>query len=136
MILWGMRGEISGKAEATFPGAKSLRLLVLRRIMRSRARTSSDLLEVERPFVIAHEWGHLAGYADESEANYIAWLTCMRGDEGAQYSAWLALLALPVILAFWEWVRGGQPIALPFDHGRQRRGGLDGPQQDRRGCLS
>jgi len=35
---------------------------------------------------------------------------------------WLAALALPVILAFWEWVRRGQPIALPFDHGRQRRG--------------
>jgi len=35
---------------------------------------------------------------------------------------WLALLALPVILAFWEWVRRGHPIALPFDHGRQRRG--------------
>jgi Ca-activated chloride channel family protein len=32
------------------------------------------------------------------------------------------LLALPVILAFWEWVRRGQPIALPFDHGRQGRG--------------
>ena len=53
---------------------------------------ASDLLDVERPFVIAHEWGHLAGYADESEANYIAWLTCMRGDERAQYSGWLALL--------------------------------------------
>jgi hypothetical protein len=53
---------------------------------------ASDLLDVERPFVIAHEWGHLAGYADESEANYIAWLTCMRGDARAQYSAWLALL--------------------------------------------
>ncbi len=35
---------------------------------------------------------------------------------------WLALLALPVVLAFWEWVRRGQPIALPFDHGPQRRG--------------
>src|SRR6195952_336442 len=35
---------------------------------------------------------------------------------------WLALLAVPVILAFWEWVRRGQPIALPFDHGQQRRG--------------
>lgn len=53
---------------------------------------ASGLLDVERPFVIAHEWGHLAGYADESEANYIAWLACMRGDERAQYSAWLALL--------------------------------------------
>ena len=35
---------------------------------------------------------------------------------------WLALLALPVCLAFWEWVRRGQPIVLPFDHGQQRRG--------------
>ncbi len=35
---------------------------------------------------------------------------------------WLGLLALPVILAFWEWIRRGQPIALPFDHGRQHRG--------------
>lgn len=35
---------------------------------------------------------------------------------------YLALLALPVILAFWEWVRRGQPIVLPFDHGKQRRG--------------
>ena len=38
-----------------------------------------DLLDVERPFVIAHEWGHLAGFADESEANFIAWLACLRG---------------------------------------------------------
>ena len=51
-----------------------------------------DLIDVERPFVIAHEWAHLAGYADESEANYLAWLTCLRGDERAQYSAWLAVL--------------------------------------------
>jgi hypothetical protein len=51
-----------------------------------------DLLDVERPFVIAHEWAHLAGYADESEANFVAWLTCRRGDAAAQYSAALALL--------------------------------------------
>ena len=50
-----------------------------------------DLLDVERPFVIAHEWGHLAGYADESEANFIAWLACLRGTPRAQYSAWLTL---------------------------------------------
>jgi hypothetical protein len=49
-----------------------------------------DLLEVERPFVMAHEWAHLAGYADESEANFVAWLTCIRGDAAAQYSGWLA----------------------------------------------
>jgi hypothetical protein len=51
-----------------------------------------DLLDVERPFVIAHEWAHLAGYADESEANFVAWLTCRRGDERARYSAALALI--------------------------------------------
>jgi Protein of unknown function (DUF3810) len=50
-----------------------------------------DLLDVERPFVIAHEWAHLAGYADESEANFVAWLTCTRATPRAQYSAWLAL---------------------------------------------
>jgi Ca-activated chloride channel homolog len=39
-----------------------------------------------------------------------------------QHPHLLSLLALPVILAFWEWVRRGQPMALPFDHGRQGRG--------------
>lgn len=39
-----------------------------------------------------------------------------------QHPQLLGLLALPVILAFWEWTRRGHPIALPFDHGRQRRG--------------
>jgi hypothetical protein len=49
-----------------------------------------DLLPVERPFVIAHEWAHLAGHAEESEANFVAWLTCARGDALARYSGWLA----------------------------------------------
>ncbi len=39
-----------------------------------------------------------------------------------QHPQLLGLLALPVILAFWEWTRRGQPIALPFDHGQQGRG--------------
>ena len=39
-----------------------------------------------------------------------------------QHPQLLSLLALPVILAFWEWVRRGQPMAMPFDHGRQGRG--------------
>jgi hypothetical protein len=52
-----------------------------------------DVLPVERPFVVAHEWAHLAGYADESEANFVAWLTCAHGDALARYSGWLALYA-------------------------------------------
>lgn len=49
-----------------------------------------DVLPSERPFVLAHEWAHLAGFADESEANFIAWLTCLRAARDAQYSGWLA----------------------------------------------
>ena len=49
-----------------------------------------DVLPSERPFVIAHEWAHLAGYADESEANFVAWLTCIRGPAAARYSGWLS----------------------------------------------
>lgn len=30
----------------------------------------------------------------------------------------LLLLVLPVFLAWWEWRRRGQPLVLPFDHGR------------------
>ena len=51
-----------------------------------------DLLAIERPFTIAHEWAHLAGYAHEAEANYIAYQACMSADEPARYSAWLAVL--------------------------------------------
>lgn len=50
-----------------------------------------DVLGVERPAVLAHEWAHLAGFANEAEANFVSWLTCMRGDEAAQYSGWLSL---------------------------------------------
>jgi hypothetical protein len=50
-----------------------------------------DLLPWEIPFVAAHEWAHLAGYAEESEASFVGWLTCLRGSVEAQYSAWLSL---------------------------------------------
>ncbi|MBI4885586.1 MAG: DUF3810 family protein [Acidobacteria bacterium] len=50
-----------------------------------------DLLPLERPFVAAHEWAHLAGYADESEASFVGWLTCVRASSPSQYSGWLAL---------------------------------------------
>ena len=51
----------------------------------------SDLLPFERPLVVAHEWGHLAGFADEGEANFVGWLTCVRGSRDLQYSGWLFL---------------------------------------------
>jgi hypothetical protein len=50
-----------------------------------------SLLPFERPFVIAHEWSHLAGLADEGEANFLGWLTCLRGTSAHRYSGWLFL---------------------------------------------
>jgi len=51
-----------------------------------------DLLPYERPFVIAHEWAHLAGQADEAEASAVGWLACMRGGPSLAYSASLYLI--------------------------------------------
>lgn len=53
---------------------------------------NDTVLPFERPFVTAHEWAHLAGFAHEAEANFVAWLTCLEGDERMQYSGWLYLL--------------------------------------------
>jgi hypothetical protein len=52
----------------------------------------SDLLPFERPFVLAHEWAHLAGQADEAEASAVGWLACMKGDPTLAYSANLFLI--------------------------------------------
>jgi hypothetical protein len=49
------------------------------------------LLPFERPFVAAHEWAHLAGYATEAEANFVGWLTCVNASVPAAYSGWLYL---------------------------------------------
>lgn len=38
------------------------------------------------PFLAAHESAHSAGFAGEDEANYIAYLACLQGDEYFQYS--------------------------------------------------
>lgn len=50
---------------------------------------AGDLLAFERPFVVAHEWSHLAGLNDEGEANLGGWLTCVRSSPAHQYSGWL-----------------------------------------------
>jgi hypothetical protein len=52
---------------------------------------SSQLLPFERPFVVAHEWSHLAGLADEGDANFLGWLACVRAAPPQQYSGWLFL---------------------------------------------
>ena len=38
----------------------------------------------------------------------------------------IILLVVPVIVLFWEWVRRGRPLVMPFDDVRQRRGWLLG----------
>jgi hypothetical protein len=52
----------------------------------------SELLPYERPFVLAHEWAHLSGHADEAEASAIGWYACMKGDPTLAYSASLYLM--------------------------------------------
>ncbi|HYN07537.1 MAG TPA: DUF3810 family protein [Vicinamibacterales bacterium] len=51
-----------------------------------------ELLPFERPFVLAHEWAHLAGQADEAQASAVGWLSCMRGTAPLAYSASLYLI--------------------------------------------
>jgi hypothetical protein len=51
-----------------------------------------ELLPFERPFVLAHEWAHLAGQADEAQASAVGWLACMRGTPALAYSASLYLI--------------------------------------------
>lgn len=52
---------------------------------------NQEVLPFERPFIVSHEWGHLAGRADESEASFLGWITCMNGPLWARYSAWISL---------------------------------------------
>jgi hypothetical protein len=77
-----------------------------------------DLLPFERPFVAAHEWSHLAGYANEAEANFVGWLTCIRADMPAQYSGWLYLY----------WQVSGEVSAA--DRARLGQALADGPRRD------
>ena len=42
---------------------------------------ASDILWFEYPFNISHEWGHLAGVARESDANFVGALTTLRADD-------------------------------------------------------
>jgi hypothetical protein len=49
----------------------------------------------QRPFVLAHELAHQAGYPDETEASFLAYLACLAsGDRVAAYSAQLSIVLL------------------------------------------
>ena len=74
---------------------------------------NESVLPFERPFVTAHEWAHVAGFAHEAEANFVAWLTCLEGDDPMRYSGWSFLV--PRLLA-----------ALP-EASQQRLGAALGP---------
>ena len=74
---------------------------------------NDTVLPFERPFVTAHEWAHVAGFAHEAEANFVAWLTCLEGDDAMRYGGWSFLV--PRLLA-----------ALP-EASQQRLGAALGP---------
>ena len=50
-----------------------------------------DALPFERPSILAHEWAHLAGFANEAEAEFVGWVTCMLGDDQSRYSGWVSV---------------------------------------------
>jgi hypothetical protein len=52
----------------------------------------ASALPFERPALYAHEWGHVAGFADESEANFISVIACTNAsDPLVAYSGWLLI---------------------------------------------
>src|SRR5467141_400804 len=66
-------------------------------INRLYAEKQRNGYDEERPFVIAHELGHVRGYPSEGDANLIAvFATIMSDDPVLQYSGWLDL---------WEYLR-------------------------------
>jgi hypothetical protein len=52
-----------------------------------------DLTGPERPYVLAHEWAHLSGWAPEEDASFVGVLAAVGADVPAQYSAWLFLMS-------------------------------------------
>ncbi len=41
-----------------------------------------DLTGPERPYVLAHEWAHLSGYAPEDDASFVGLLAALRAGPG------------------------------------------------------
>jgi hypothetical protein len=53
---------------------------------------NSRVLPLELPALAAHEYAHLAGFADEADASVVAWLACQSGAPALRYSSALAVL--------------------------------------------
>jgi hypothetical protein len=79
---------------------------------------NDGVLAFERPSIVAHEWGHLAGFADEAEAGLVSWMTTERGDAQMAYSGRLALFGHTV------------PSLEPAARGRVSARLADGPRRD------
>jgi hypothetical protein len=75
----------------------------------------SDLLPFERPFIVAHEWSHLAGIADEGEANFVGWLARRRRRSTAGGCSCTASWPRPFPSATARpWPRGLGPARAPI----------------------
>lgn len=77
-----------------------------------------DLTGPERPYVLAHEWAHLSGFAPEEDASFVGVVTALGADEPARYSAWLFLVS--------EVTRRLQPVTRRL----VLEGLAEGPRQD------
>jgi hypothetical protein len=85
---------------------------------------NSRVLPLELPALAAHEYAHLAGFADEADASVVAWLACQGGSPGLRYSS--ALAVLPHLLT-----------GLPRATQRDVIGGLaSGPREDLRAIAA
>jgi len=78
---------------------------------------NADVLPAERAFIVAHEWGHLAGLAHEAEAGFAGWRICLEADEQPQYSAWLSIYG-PMMAALPAKARS--PVAAALAEGPRR----------------
>jgi hypothetical protein len=68
------------------------------------ALVTEPLLEVERPLIVMHEIAHVMGYANEGEANFVAFLAAIHSPQPLiRYSGWLYL---------WLYLRSGNSDAM------------------------
>ena len=103
--LWPALDAAMGRPRPTVPGRVKPTLLApyfrmagvdgLTAPLALETLLNPDLVDVERPFTLAHEWAHLAGHAPEADANYVAWRATMSpgADPATRYSGWLFLLS-------------------------------------------